>query len=100
MNRNIGLGIFVLFVCFLFVALAACLSDQGEVISTAVGASTASTSYCTYEDGTWTCGDPGDGGGGGGGGGAGACPGGFPPRCVQCDNNDACVAACFGGFTC
>ena len=56
MNRYTGWGVFVLFVCFVSAALAACLSDQREVTGTAAGASTATTSYCTYEDGTWTCG--------------------------------------------
>ena len=89
MNRYTRLEGLALVVCFLSAALAACLSGQQEVTGTAAGASTASPQYCSYEDGVWTCGDPGDGGGGGGGSGGGgipspfSCPGGKLPQCEQ-----------------
>src|SRR5262245_41904162 len=102
MNRYIQLGGLALVVCFLSAVLAACLSGQREQTGTAAGASTASTQFCTYEDGVWTCGDDGGGGGGGGGGGnpTEQCPGGRVPVCVACSTGGACVASCVGDFTC
>jgi hypothetical protein len=79
----------------LLISLCACVTPAADITSEAQQASAApDDGYCTYEDGIWSCGDPGTGGGGGGGGTPGRCE-------VVCDNGfDKATKDAFCRSTC